>query len=189
MKLYSSFILSGSRPRYRSCYSPRYEELERGCVAENRLTHGPTATGDPKSDESFPLRSRYSISYHQIIFFLGEYMSSSQLTPWVRAYLKNLLVEQHPKKFRTFYRTWNFFITSKITRHWPLIWAALNQSISSQNTIRSVLILSSYLGVCLGVSGGFCLQFFKLTFPIHFSTALCMLYIPANQYCFVDWSS
>jgi hypothetical protein len=124
MKFYSSFILSGSRPRYRSCYSPRYKESERGCVAENRLTHEPTATGDPKSDEKFPtafsvfdfISSNYFLSRRIYVFFTTNTMGQSLLEkPVSRTASKEIPYLLSDSKF-LYYVQNNSPVTPKLSR-------------------------------------------------------------------------
>jgi len=73
---------------------------------------------------------------------------TEQLTAWSRVPLEKLIVTQLVKKILTFHRTWRFIAVFTRTRQWSLRWTRWIQPTPSYPiSLRSILILSSYLGL------------------------------------------
>jgi hypothetical protein len=82
-------------------------------------------------------------------FFTGWRIKTNSLTPWSRVLLEKLIVTHLVKKFPAFNGTWRF--TTVFTRacQWPLSLPRWNQSTPHPVSLRSILILSSHLELCL----------------------------------------
>jgi hypothetical protein len=75
---------------------------------------------------------------------------TNQLTPWSRVLPEKLIGPQLVEKYPTFYGTQRFNADFTRARHLSISWARSVQSIPPHSTSeRSILILSSYLRLCL----------------------------------------
>jgi hypothetical protein len=120
---------------------------------------------------------------------LTEEVRTKDLSTVSRVLPQKLIVTQLVKKFPAFYGTRRFITVFTRTRHWSLSWARWIQSTPSHTvSLRSILMLTSYLRLCLP-SGLFPSSFPTKILYAFLISSMCSTYVfhPVMKGCRYKW--